>query len=80
MPPHERSVGCPPRIVGGVDPSQVPELTVVDSLPWWMDDAGLATTREKPLWLDDEPPQGFLHALVADASASRGVRSCRDPR
>jgi hypothetical protein len=43
-----------------------PELTVVESLPAWMDEAELARKRESPLWLDDDPPQGLLHALVAD--------------
>ena len=42
-----------------------PELTIVDSLPPWMDEAELARMRETPLWLDD-PPHGLLHALVAD--------------
>jgi hypothetical protein len=43
-----------------------PELSVAESLPPWMDEARLAKMRETPLWLDDEPPQGLLRALVAD--------------
>jgi hypothetical protein len=43
-----------------------PELTVVETLPTWMDEAELARMRETPLWLDDNPPQGLLRALVAD--------------
>lgn len=43
-----------------------PELAVVESLPAWMDEAELARMRETPLWLDDDPPQGLLHALMTD--------------
>ena len=43
-----------------------PDLIIADSLPKWMDEAELATRRETPFWLDDEPPQGLLRALVAD--------------
>ena len=43
-----------------------PELLIADSLPAWMSEENLARKRETPLWLDDEPSQGLLHALVAD--------------
>lgn len=50
----------------GIDPGQVPQLLIVDSPPTWMDEAELARMRETPLWLDEDPPQGLLRALVAD--------------
>jgi hypothetical protein len=50
----------------GIDPGQVPQLLIVDSPPAWMDEAELARMRETPLWLDEDPPQGLLRALVAD--------------
>jgi catechol 2,3-dioxygenase-like lactoylglutathione lyase family enzyme len=31
-----------------------------------MDEAELARMRETPLWLDEDPPQGLVRALVAD--------------
>jgi hypothetical protein len=43
-----------------------PELAIVDSFPRWMGLEELTRMREMPLWLDDDPPQGLLHALVAD--------------
>lgn len=43
-----------------------PELLIATSLPKWMDESVLAEKREAPLWLDDEPPEGLLHALIAD--------------
>ena len=43
-----------------------PELLIAEGLPKWMDEAMLAEKREVPLWLDDEPPQGLLKALVSD--------------
>lgn len=46
--------------------AKYPELGVADSVPAWMDEAALATKRATPLWLDEEPPQGFRRALVAD--------------
>ena len=46
--------------------AKYPELSIAVSLPAWMDEAELARKRETPLWLDDDPPQGLLHALVAD--------------
>jgi hypothetical protein len=42
------------------------QLLIVDSPPTWMDEAELARMRETPLWLDEDPPQGLLRALVAD--------------
>ena len=46
--------------------AKYPELLIANSLPKWMDEKVLAAKRETPLWLDDEPPQGLLRALVAD--------------
>jgi hypothetical protein len=46
--------------------AKYPELAIVESLPTWLEEAELARMRETPLWLDDEPPQGLLRALVAD--------------
>ena len=43
-----------------------PELLIAESVPAWMSQDDLARKRETPLWLDDEPPQGLLHALMAD--------------
>jgi hypothetical protein len=42
------------------------ELTIVDSLPRWMDETELATMRKAPLRVEDDPPQGLLRAMVAD--------------
>jgi hypothetical protein len=42
-----------------------------------MDEAELARMRETPLWLDEDPPQGLLRALVADRSANRNALTCR---
>jgi len=50
---------------------------IVDSPPTWMDEAELARMRETPLWLDEDPPQGLLRALVADRSANRNALTCR---
>jgi len=46
--------------------ARYPELTIVDSLPPWMDETELATMRKEPLRVEDDPPQGLLRALVAD--------------
>ena len=43
-----------------------PELHIADEPPSWMDRERLRALHEEPLWLDDEPPQGLLHALVSD--------------
>jgi hypothetical protein len=43
-----------------------PELAIADSLPHGMDETELASMREIPLWLDEEPPQGLLQVLLAD--------------
>jgi hypothetical protein len=43
-----------------------PELVVVPEPPKWMDSDQYQRLRDKPLWLDDDPPQGMLHAVVAD--------------
>jgi hypothetical protein len=49
----------------GIDPGQV--LPALDRrLAAHMDEAELARMRETPLWLDEDPPQGLLRALVAD--------------
>jgi hypothetical protein len=46
--------------------AKYPELDVSDALPSWISSEELRKYREAPLWLDDEPPQGLLRALVAD--------------
>jgi hypothetical protein len=46
--------------------AKYPELGIADGPPGWMDDARLAELRSAPLWLDDDPPQGLLRALVSD--------------
>lgn len=46
--------------------AKYPELGIVDQPPAWMDDADLAKFRSEPLWLDDDPPQGLLRALITD--------------
>ena len=51
--------------------TRYPELAIVDTLPMWMDEAELMGLRETPLWLDDDPPQGLLHVLVADREAEQ---------
>ena len=43
-----------------------PELLVVDEPPPWLTEEDLGKMRGDPLWLDGEPPQGLLAALVAD--------------
>jgi len=45
--------------------TRYPELAVVETLPPWMTPADLEHWRETPLWLDDEPPQGLLKAVLA---------------
>lgn len=50
----------------GAIAAKFPELSVASALPPWMTTADLERTREEPLGLDDEPPQGLLKALVAD--------------
>lgn len=43
-----------------------PELFIADAIPSWMTTADLEQHRQAPLWLDDEPPQGLLKAVVAN--------------
>ena len=43
-----------------------PELGIADEPPAWMSRKRYRSLYEEPLWLDDEPPQGLLHALVSD--------------
>ena len=40
-----------------------------------MDEAELARMRETPPWLDEDPPQGLLRALVADRERRIGTHS-----
>jgi hypothetical protein len=41
-----------------------PEVQIVDSRPEWMDDERY--DRLELLWLEDDPPQGLVRAVVAD--------------
>jgi hypothetical protein len=43
-----------------------PELQIVKDPPAWMDADSYQLLRSQPLWLDDEPPEGMLRAVVAD--------------
>jgi hypothetical protein len=43
-----------------------PELSIATDRPRWMTAERYADLRATPLWLDDDPPTGLLHALVAD--------------
>jgi hypothetical protein len=43
-----------------------PELDVASTWPKWLEEDRLQAMQEDPLWLDDDPPQGLLRALVAD--------------
>ena len=60
----------PPRrlIAQSVEATQTTylELAIVDSLAQWIDAGEVARMRLTPLWLDEDPPQGLLRALVAD--------------
>ncbi len=46
--------------------SRYPELDIADEPPAWMRRERYQSLHEEPLWLDDEPPQGLLRALVSD--------------
>ena len=46
--------------------ARYPELVVVETRPDWMGEGELRGLRETPLWLDDDPPQGLLRAVIAD--------------
>jgi catechol 2,3-dioxygenase-like lactoylglutathione lyase family enzyme len=48
---------CPGHRIVGIDPGQVPRRLIVDS---------------PPTWLDEDPPQGLLRALVADREREEG--------
>lgn len=43
-----------------------PELGIAAALSAWMNPQRLERLRHDPLWLEEEPPQGLLEALVAD--------------
>ena len=43
-----------------------PELGIASGPPPWMSRERFEALSEDPLWLDDEPPQGLLRALVSD--------------
>jgi len=47
-----------------------PELHIADEPPPWMSQERFEALAHEPLWLDDEPPQGLLHALVSDRGRS----------
>lgn len=46
--------------------AKYPELGIIEEPPGWMSRERFRDLSEDPLWLDDEPPQGLLKALVAD--------------
>ena len=46
--------------------AKFPELSIADALPQWMSHEDLTRWPESPLWLEDEPPQGLLHVIMAD--------------
>ncbi|KRE60687.1 hypothetical protein [Nostocoides sp. Soil756] len=50
----------------GAIQARYPELAIADEAPPWMSRERYQSLHEEPLWLDDEPPQGLLHALVSD--------------
>jgi hypothetical protein len=43
-----------------------PELVIANGPPPWMSREQFHGMEEEPLWLDDDPPQGLLAALVSD--------------
>ena len=67
---YEWTVGRPHRSFVWSDTGQVPRVFIADDLPAWMSLEDLARKRETPLWLDDDPPQGLLHALMTDRHRS----------
>ena len=46
--------------------ARYPELYIADEPPAWMSRGRYQSLRGEPLWLDDAPPRGLLHALVSD--------------
>ena len=46
--------------------ARYPELHIAAEPPAWMSREAFQALREEALWLDDEPPQGLLRALVSD--------------
>jgi hypothetical protein len=77
VPPDEPILVCYDYGMGGLwgvlmAPSvaiiklKYPELHVPDEPPAWMSQETFHALREDPLWLDDEPPQGLLRALLTD--------------
>ena len=50
--------------------AKYPELGIADERPHWLTDERPARMRADPLWLDDDPPQGLLRAVVADRARS----------
>jgi hypothetical protein len=43
-----------------------PELDIADEPPPWMSAERHRDLLGEPLWLDEEPPQGLLRALLSD--------------
>ncbi len=77
IPPDEPFLVCYDYGMGGpwgvlMAPSvaiiqlKYPELHVAEEPPAWMSQEEFQALGEGPLWLDDEPPQGLLRALVSD--------------
>jgi hypothetical protein len=46
--------------------AKYPELDIADEPPAWMSRERYQSLHDEPLWLDAEPPQGLLHAVVSD--------------
>jgi len=77
IPPDEPFLVCYDYGMGGLwgvlmAPSlaairvKYPELDIANGPPTWMTPERFVALSEEPLWLDDEPPQGLLRALVSD--------------
>jgi hypothetical protein len=46
--------------------ARYPELYIADEPPPWMSAERHRDLVGEPLWLDDDPPQGLLRALLSD--------------
>ena len=76
-PPNEPFLVCYDYGMGGLwgvlmAPSvaainaKYPELHIADEPPAWMSREEFQALGEEPLWLENEPRQGLLRALVRD--------------
>lgn len=46
--------------------AKYPELSIAEEPPEWMSAERLESLHAEPLWLDEDPPQGVLAALLSD--------------